>query len=126
MKRLKKGIVKITSQTTHLHWGVCVVCGENLERKYFFVADAEELEFLDASDIHARRFNLRRFSCQRMEKNSYSFSQMDQSRWQEEIRYSENQFSARGSCTRRGAQRGSSRRVGRVSTIRQQKRNAEA
>ena len=31
----------------------------------------------------------RRFSCQRPEKNSFSFSKMDQSSWQEEIRCSE-------------------------------------
>ena len=101
MKRLKKGIVKITSMTHASSLGLCVVRG-GIQKGDIFVADAEELEILDTSEIHARRLNERRFPCQRMEKNSYSFSQMDQSRWQEEIKYSENQLNARGSCTRRG------------------------
>ena len=34
---------------------LCFVCGENLERRH--VADIEELEEMDASDLHARRLN---------------------------------------------------------------------
>ena len=41
--------------TWNLPW-ICIVCGENLERD-ITVADIEEQENLDASEIHARRLN---------------------------------------------------------------------
>ena len=59
------------------------------------VADIEELEKLDTSEIHARRP-----SCRKMMNISYSRSQMEQSSCLEEIRFSEDPP-----------------RVGRVSTI---------
>ena len=49
------------------------------------VADVEELEEMDASEIHARRLNAEEVSTPMKGENLYSQSQMEQSKPLEEI-----------------------------------------
>ena len=51
------------------------------------VADIEELEKMDASEIHARRLNAKEVLTPKTMKMSYSRSQMEQSNYLEEIRF---------------------------------------
>ena len=50
------------------------------------VADVEELETMDASEIHAKSFNAKEVIFPKRMENSYSQSQMDESNFLEEVR----------------------------------------
>ena len=105
--------------------GVCVVCGGNLERRYFC-----------RGRWGVGNFRRVRYPCSETQlkevlrsKNGEEFvfpfadGSVNMAGRDQVFRKSLN---ARSSCTRRGAQRCSSRRVGRVSTVRQQTRDAES
>ena len=62
---------------------IFAVRGENLEEGDIMVADVEELEQVDASEFHARR--KRSVDAHEKRKFLYSQSQMEQSRYMEEI-----------------------------------------
>ena len=63
---------------------------EEIWKGDILVADIEELETLDTSEIRARRLNAKEIITPKMLKTFYSQSQMEQQNYLEEIMESEN------------------------------------
>ena len=71
------------------HHEFCVVCRGGIRKGDIFVADAEELKNVDASEVHRRRLNAEEVLMPKKREEFVVLSQMDQSSWPEETRYSE-------------------------------------
>ena len=56
------------------------VAGGRIWKEDIFVADIEELEKMDASEIHARRLIAKEVLAPKMVKNIFTRSQMEQSK----------------------------------------------
>ena len=66
------------------------------------VTDTEEVEYLDASEIHARRLNAKEVLKPEMVNISFSRSQMEQQNCLEEVRFSEDPPQSGSQNRRRG------------------------
>ena len=69
----------------HLH-EFCVVCRGGIWKGAIFVADAEELKNVDASEVHSRRLNTEEVLTPKKRAEFVFLSQMDQSSWPEETK----------------------------------------
>ena len=116
-KDLSRSINLVRKYNPGIFLGYALVAG-GIWKGDTVVADIEELGTLDASEIHARRFNAGEALTHKTVKNSYSHSQMEQQNCVGEIMKSENQLQGSYLVGREDLRGKFSRKLGLVSTKR--------